>query len=870
MKNINLKQFIPHLIIIGVFLAITVVYFSPYLEGKTLNQMDNNHAKGMAQELNQYHEQTGEYSMWTNSMFGGMPAYLIKSGANKNIFSVFNRLLRFNLPDESMAIVFISLLFFYVLLLVLKVDPWLSMIGAFAFTFSTYNFIIIQVGHICKAYALAYSPLVLAGLIITYRGKYIWGGLLSLIALGLEFSASHPQITYYVFLIIGLFVLIQFIYAIIEKSLQNFLKSSAVLLVAIILSILPTTTNLWTTYEWGKYSIRGPSELKQQAPVDNQDADVEAAPIKSSKVSTGLDKDYALGWSYGKAETFTLLIPYFAGRHEVDNLEDTAVIRKIQESKIFKTWTEEIPQDTQNAANYSYQLVSYWGAMPFTGGPVYFGAIICFLFILGLVIVKGQIKWWLLSITVLSIMLAWGKNLSWFTDLFFDYFPMYNKFRAVSTTLVIAELSMPLLGFLALKTIYNKELEKTVLLKKFNIAFGITLGLVLILAFVPDIFISLITPSDLNFFESLKNHHYPNEFISKLTESIHDERLSIIRSSAFTSFTFIFLSGALIWLFIKEKIKSVILISGLALLVVIDLWIVDKRYLNEKDFVVKSSLQESTFPTDKAQEFIAKDKDPDFRVFNIAANTFNDGISPYYYKSIGGYHGAKLRRYQDVIDHYLMPARQNVIYLLQHDSTGRMLPIYLKQSAILNMLNTKYIVINPQANPITNNQTLGNAWFVKKTKFVNNADEELQNLNNLNPAQTAIIDKRFKELIPSSGFTKDSNSVIRLTSYKPDHLTYSTETASQQLAVFSEIYYEKGWNAYVDGKLNPHFRANYLLRAMMIPAGKHTIDFKFEPKSYSVGQQISSVSSILILILIFGAIFWEYKKSKSPVTEKKK
>ncbi len=859
MKSINIKQVVPHLIILGIFLLLTVIYFSPYLEGKTLSQMDNNHAKGMAQELNKFQQETGEYSMWTNSMFGGMPAYLIKMGPSNNIFGGLHRILRFDLPYESMAIVFISLIGFYVLLLCLNVSPWLSMLGAIAFTFSTYNIIFIQVGHVCKAYAIAYMAPVLAGLIITYRKKYILGGLLTTVALGLEITSSHPQITYYLFLMIGLYVLIQFIYSIIEKTLSSFLKASAILLTAIILSVMPAITNLWTTYEWGKYSIRGPSELKQKS-ITNQESETES--VTPQKNSSGLDKDYALGWSYGKAETFTLLVPYFVGRHQVEN-------KNIEETRIFKTWTDEMPQDTQNATNLYYQFTSYWGAMPFTGGPVYFGAIICFLFILGLIIVKGQIKWWLLSITLLSFMLAWGKNFSWLTDLFFDYFPLYNKFRAVSTTLIIAELSIPLLGFLALKSIFDNEIDKPKLIKKLTLAAGITLGLTLLLAFIPELFISLNASSDTQVFDMLKNNNFPNEFITKLGVSVHDERLSIIRTSALTSFVYILLASFLLWLFIKNKINSVILIVGLGLLITIDLWSVDKKYLNDKDYVVKTEADNSAFPTEPVNEFINKDTDPDFRVFNIAANTFNDGTSPYYYKNIGGYHGAKLRRFQDLVDRYLMNNRQMLIQVLQKDSTGMILPMFLKQSSILNMLNTKYIVYNPNANPIQNPNRLGNAWFIKDFKLVNNADEEINALEKFNPAQTAFIDKRFEKQVKSFKIMFDSSASIKLTNYKPNHLTYTSQSNSNQMAVFSEIFYDKGWNAYVDGKPVNHFRANYILRAMIVPAGKHIIEYKFEPKSYSVGQKISFASSVFIVILILLALFYEYRKSKTTVPDKK-
>ena len=568
---------------------------------------------------------------------------------------------------------------------------------------------------------------------------------------------------------------------------------------------------LWTTYEYGKETIRGKAELTN----------------KNEKVSSGLDKDYALDWSYGIAETFTILVPNFQGGdlNEHSKLYEAIVQKGIPESNA--------KQLVEGISHYTY-----WGKMPFTAGTVYFGAIICFLFVFGLFIVKGSIKWWLLAITVLSVVLAWGKNFPSVTDFFFYYFPLYNKFRAVSTTLVIAGFSMPLLGLLALKNIFSKEIDKKLLLKYLKISFAIVGGLCLVFSLIPNWFFDFTSPKD----ESIRSLGLPEEFANLIINILPLDRESLLRMDAFRSLIFIFLAAGLLWLYIKEKLKYPIIIAGLALLITVDLWSVDKRYLNEKEFFTPSE-ETNDFQKTAADEEILKDKDPDFRVFNVTTNPFTEVHTSYFHKSIGGYHGAKLRRYQDLIEHQISKNNRQV----------------------LNMLNTKYIIgADHQGNSIAqlNPFACGHAWFVNEYKLVNSPDEEMDALTNFEPLKTAIIDKRFENQLKNYTNAKDSSSIIKLLEYKPNHLTYQTETNKPQLAVFSEIYYDHGWDVFVDSKPAPYFRADYVLRSMVVPAGKHIIDFKFEPKSYYLGQKISLASSILIVILLIGAIFVEVKKSK--------
>ena len=840
----NLKNYaqkaLPFLIAIVIFIALSFVYFSPLLEGKVLPQMDNTHAKGMAQELVEFNKQTGEDSQWTNSMFAGMPAYQIHGGTSYNVFLHIQRFLRLGLPFTTVAILFIYMFGFYLLLLSLKFNNWQSMLGGISFGFASYNIIIIVAGHIMKTYAIAYMAPVIAGILMTYRKNYLWGAILTTFALGIEISTNHIQIIYYLALMVFLLILVQFIYAIIEKQLNDFAKASAILALAAVLAILPNITNLATTYEYGQESIRGPSEL-----TDN-----------TENKSTGLDKDYALAWSYGKSETFSLMIPNANGGASGAIGNNVKALKKVDPSMV------------QSVAQSS----SYFGSQPFTSGPVYLGAILIFLFIFGLFTINTSTKWWLLAAALLGIMLSWGKNFEAFTDFFFYYVPLYNKFRTVSMSLVITGLAVPLLAMIVLKEI----IEDKGFIKKhqlwFYVSLGVTAGISLILYITPDSFFNFLNLQEIAYFDGERAKAAESaqvlQQINTYTRGLEQARMEIFKADAIRSFGFIIVGAVLLLIYSSVKLfKESYLLLALAFLFLADMWTVDKRYLNEKHFQ-KKSFARNEFKKTPADKMILKDADPDYKVLSYLHSPFNDGYTPYFHKSIGGYHGAKLRRYQEIIDRYLGYEIQVVAQAYQNDTTGSLSGLFNKTN-IINMLNTKYVIFKPNEYELNWN-ALGHAWFVDDYDIVENADAELAALARFNPNKTAIIDKRFKSVtdkLPEAEFFSLDTGYIQLVSYAPNHLTYKSATPKERLAVFSEIYYDKGWNAYVDGFPTEHIRVNYILRGMIIPKGVHKIEFKFEPKTYSISQKVAAGSSILVVLLLLGLVGYTYKTKKAEIKE---
>jgi len=814
MKNISFKQVLPYLSAVVIFIVISLAYFSPLLEGKKLKQSDITQFKGMSKEISDFRDKTGEEALWTNSMFGGMPAYQISVQYKGNVLRYLDQLMQLYLPQPA-GMVFLYMIGFFILLLVLKVYKWLAIAGAIAFAFSSYLFIIFEAGHNSKAHAIGYMAPVLAGIILTYRGRYLAGGIMAAIALSLELLTNHLQITYYLMLIAGVFVITELVSSIREKQLPGFAKATGVLIIASIFAVATNITNIWATYEYGKETIRGKTEQTSE---------------KSNRTS-GLDKDYATGWSYGKLETFTLLIPNFNGGSSQGALTETSTTYKALKANNI---------DDNQAQKVIKALPLYWGTQPGVAGPVYIGAIIMFLFILALFVVDNKYKWWLLAATILSILLAWGKNFMPFTNFFLHYVPGYNKFRAVSMTLVMAELCIPLLAILGLQKAFSGEVDKKKLIKYLYYSLGIAGGISLFFAVAGSSVFDFISPSD---------EQYKSYFPDWLMAALREDRASLLSTDAFRSLAFILLAGAAIWAMINQKIKKPVFFAALILLILIDMWSVNRRYLNSDSFVRKS-VAAVPFQPSLADQIIMKDKDPDFRVFNQSAgNPFADASTSYFHKSLGGYHGAKLRRYQELIDHHLAKGNMNVY----------------------NMLNTKYFIVpdekGGQPQMQINMQAMGNAWFVNNAHMVNNADEEIDALTNFVPAETAIYDKRFENQVKGHIISKDTLTTIALTDYKPNHLTYKSETSREQLAVFSEIYYDKGWNAYIDGKLVPYFRANYVLRAMIVPAGNHTIEYKFEPKIYKTGEKISYASSILLVLLALGGIGLMAKRKRETSTK---
>ena len=811
MKKFSLKKALPYVAVLLIFVAVVMMYFSPVLEGKKLKQSDISNWKGMSKEIVDYREKTGEEALWTNSMFGGMPAYQISVEYKGNLIRYIDDVFKFGLPHPA-NLVLIYLIGFFILLMVLRVNPWLALAGSIAFAFSSYFFIILEAGHNSKAHAIGYMAPVLAGILLTYRGKYLAGALLTALFLALELRANHLQITYYLMLMVVLLGISRFIVAVRGKTVPDFLKASGLLLAATLLALSTNITNLWATWEYGKETIRGKSELSHSP--ENR--------------TTGLDKDYATQWSYGTGETFSLLIPNIKGgaTGALGNNEKAM-------SNVDPVFANSIAGQNQ-----------YWGDQPFTSGPVYVGAVMIFLFILGMFLLKGWMRWWLLAATILAILLSWGKNFMPFTDFFLHYIPGYNKFRAVSMILVIAELAIPLLGILTLKEI----LEKPTLLKNnmrpFYISLGITAGLAILFYLIPQTLFSFISGMEQSALNEQRQSLEPAQLtqFNDFVQNFKMARVSIFKADALRSLFFILAMGAAVFFYTRQKLNKSLFIALVTVIIALDVIPVAHRYLNNEDFARKQ-LVNNPFPPTTADQIILKDVDPDFRVLNTTVNTFQDASTSYYHKSIGGYHGAKLRRYQELIEHQIMNNNEQV----------------------LNMLNTKYFIVrgeNGKPSVQINMEALGHAWFVSDLRMVKNADEEIDALTNFSPERTAIIDQRFKPVIGKFDAKRDTTASIELIEYAPNKLVYQSKSRLPQMAVFSEIYYDKGWNAFIDDKPTPYFRANYVLRAMLVPEGEHTITFKFEPTVFFTGEKISFAGSLLLILLGAGYLVSLFLKRK--------
>jgi len=821
MKKFNFFATLPYVVAIVIFLIITLAYFTPLLEGKRIVQSDIIQFSGMSKEIVDFRTKTGQEPLWTNSMFGGMPAYQISTKYTSNLIGYLDTIFTIGLPHPA-NLVFLYFLGFFILLLVMRVNPWLAITGAIGFALSSYFFIIIDAGHNSKAHAIGYIAPVIAGIILTMRGKYLWGGIITAIFLSLEIKANHPQITYYLGMIALIMGIAELIDSIRFKKFVPFLKSLGILVIAAIFAVLTNITSLWATYEYGKYTIRGKSELSS---------------AKADRTS-GLDRSYITQWSYGVGETMTLLIPNFYGGASGGKLGLNSELAKALRSN---------NQPENVVKYYTGQPIPplYWGNQPGTA-PVYIGAVIFFLFILGLIVVKGSVKWWLLAATLLSIMLAWGHNFMAFTDFFLSYLPGYNKFRAVTMILVIAEFTMPLLGILALKEMFDPSRDKKKLFKALQIAFYITEGLCLIFILFPGMFLDFIGPYDNSY---AKQYELPDW----LVQAIQADRKSLLISDALRSFIFILFTGVLLWLVIYQKLKQQYAYIVLIVLILADMFMVDKRYLNNENFTSRSKV-ENPFTPSPADEQILKDPDPDYRVLNLTVNPFMDATTSYFHKSIGGYHGAKFRRYQELIDAGINKDISEFSKTINTDNTS-----------VLNMLNTKYIIFpdnNRQPVAFPNQNAMGNAWFVFGVKQVENADAEIKALTDFKPDSIAIIEKRFADELKGYSMGKDPSDSIWLISYAPNQLDYRYKTKNTGLAVFSEIYYPKGWNAYIDDKPAPHFRADYVLRAMVLPAGEHKLVFKFEPSVYRMGEKISLISSLILIVTVICLVVFEILNSR--------
>lgn len=799
----SFKKLLPHLIVLVGFIVCALLYFNPVLQGKTIFQSDIVHYQGMAKQQTDFKAETGEETYWTNSAFGGMPTYQLGAKYPNNYIKKLDLSLRF-LPRPA-DYLFLYFLGFYILLLVLKVDWKLAGLGALAFGFSTYLIIILGVGHNSKAHAIAYMPLVLSGIILTFRKKYIAGFLLTAIAMGLELVANHYQMTYYLLLLVIVLGIVYLIDAYKKQELPHYFKSIGILAVAVILSIGLNATNILATKEYVKESTRGPSEL-----TINTDG-------TKRENTNGLSKEYITEYSYGIVESFNLFIPRFYGGGSGEDVGEN--------SAMYKFFTDRGVSPAE-AKEYAKSTPTYWGDQTIVEAPAYIGAVVIFLFVLGLFLVKGRLKWWLLGGTILSLLLSYGKNLDFLTDFFINVVPLYNKFRAVSSIQVILELCIPILAIIAIKKLFDdtSNEEKLNALKKTTI---ITAGFA-VLILLGKLF---------GFFDFVGGNdgYYRQNYGQDFVDALREDRASFLTMDTFRTLIFVLLSAGIIYLFIKKKFNETKVILAFTVLIVVDLVSVDRRYVNNEDFVSKIKM-ERPYQANKADLQILKD-DSNYRVYDL---TSGGAKASYFHNALGGYHAAKPKRYQDLYEFYLSNNNINV----------------------LNMLNAKYIIgqgENGEPFPYVNNEANGNAWFVKQLIKVKNADQEIKALDSLDNKNVAIFS--MAELQEKT-FQVDSTASIKVETYKPNYIKYSSNNSNDGFAVFSEMFYGNGWNAYIDGNLKPHYKVNYALRGLQIPKGKHIVEFKFEPKVIETGSKIALASSVLLFILIIGGLFYQFKNRK--------
>lgn len=808
-----------HFAVAGIFLVLCFFYFSPAFQGKVLGQGDTLGAQSTTKEIMDYRARDTTI-LWTNQIFGGMPAYQLWAPYKANIATHIVTAISYWLPSP-VGLVLVLLLGTYFLFSVLKLSPWLAAAGAVAFTFTSYNMILLAAGHSEQAFAIAFFAPILASVLLTLRGRYLLGSSLMALFLAIEIKGNHLQMTYYLLMAILILIGIELYHAIKNKTVAQFIKSLCYLAAASLLAFAVNASILWSTYEYGKDSYRGKSNLANNA----------------KEPRDGLDRDYIYQYSQGVAECFTFLVPNASGGASGPELFD-------ENSEMVKVFTDK-GQPAEQALNIVQQITTrpgmeglslYWGdKRPSTSGPNYFGAGICLLFVLGLLIVKDRLKWWLLGTVVLTMLLSFGGNWPYLSDLFLKYFPLYNKFRTVDSILAVTSLCVPVLAFLAIREVIATA-DKKILLKKLLLSLYITGGLLLILIILPELLLSF-KPSDqvssvANLTQALRGD---GATANALANAVVKDRINLERVDAIRSLIFVLFTFGIVWLFIKQKLNLTAFSVVLLALILVDLWQVDKRYLKDTNFTEK---QETSVPQRPVDTEIAKDADPDFRVFDATANMKMDVQNAFFHKTLGGYSAARMKRYDELMDNQF---------------NGRANP------AVLNMLNTKYIIAPDSSKQgqtlYPNPAACGNAWFIKHIKYVANADEEMQALSHFEPKDEALADRQYQAIIGNEPIVPDSGATIKLAAYNPDHMVYRSSSKTAGIAVFSEIYYNKGWKLFIDGTESPYFRADYLLRAAPIPAGQHKIEFIFHPRPYYVGEEISTAGSILLMLLLGSALF---------------
>ncbi len=832
MKNQNWKNYLPYLVAIITFVIIATIYASPILENKLLYAVDTISGKGMGNDVVEYKKETGIRSYWTGGMFSGMPTYQITGHApSVSWLTPLMQIYRLNLP-LTIGLIFIYLAGFFILMRSFNINRWLSIVGAIAITFSSYFFIIIQAGHNNKVLGIAYLAPIIAGFMLIFQKRYVWGIILTLLfsAFGLT---VHPQMTFYYFMLIGVLFFAELYIHIKEKRVKDLLIGILIFTGCVGLGGATRYSTIVANSEYVKETMRGGhSELEKTTDSTNK--------------TKGLDLDYATQWSYGIDETFTLIIPNFKGGSSHYDLGENSHIAK----ELY-----ELGVSHKDVKNITKSMPAYWGSQPFTSGPVYVGAIVLFLFILGLLIVKGPYKWALLVATLFSILLSWGKNFIFLTELFFNYFPMYDKFRAVSSILVVAEVTIPLLGFLAIKAIMEQEITKEKLVRSIYIATGITVGISLIFALFGGSFYDFTSSQDEQLIAQFSQWFGGRaDLADNLLSALRLDRAAMLKGDAWRSVIFILLTAALLWLFVQKKIKGYLLILSLGVLVLVDMWSIDRRFLNNNDFVTEREFYKQ-FRKHPYEEDILKDPTLHYRVLNLATNTFNESRTSYHLKSIGGYHAAKLRRYQDLIDNYI--SKMNF--------------------SVLDMLNTRYIIFKDKSGNVLhqlNPTALGNAWFVDTILVTQTPNEECDALGEINLKNSAVTDAQFEHFVKKHIPQHDSLATIQLTSYTPDIIEYKSSASMDGIVVFSEIYYPYGWKAYIDDKPVEHFRANYTLRALNVPAGEHHIRFEFRPDSMFKEDKISMLFiilmySIIVAVVVYSIIIYLRKKDNNTLIVKK-
>ncbi|MDH3709144.1 MAG: YfhO family protein [Cyclobacteriaceae bacterium] len=807
---------LPHLFAIIVFLMVSTIFYSPLVfSGKSLDQHDISQGIAASQEIIEHRNQTGEEALWTNSIFGGMPAYLINTRWSGDLMLHVQHLISLWLPSAA-GVMLVCCLTFYILLLVFKVRPWLSIIGALGFSLGSFNIISVEAGHMWKMWAIAYMPLVLAGVHLAFNKRLLMGFALVALGLALELRSNHLQMTYYLLILLLIYGAVQLFYALKYGQLSGLLKPLGYLVVAALLAVLCNSGKIWSVYEYGKYSTRGAPELTQEA-----------------ATSKGLDREYAFRWSNGIMEPLTLMIPEFFGGPSINTLPSDSNLGEALRAN---------GQAPVQVRQYLQQVATYWGDQPFVAGPAYAGAIVMFLFIMGLSLVDRRNRLWLVIAILLSILLSWGNNFEIFNNLMFDYFPGYNKFRSVSFTIVIALVCIPLVGFLGLEKLMANASDPKV--RTQLVRAGIITGSILVLA---------VIYSNIGSFRGANDEQLFSQVPPWYAQALKADRASILRNDAIRSLIFAGLVWLILFYHVKNKVARNLVYAILGVMVLADLWGVNKRYLQNEDFISRNTLKPAATAADQQ---ILQDPDLNYRVLSFLSSPWNDAVATSYHRSVGGYHGAKMRRYADVIEGCLDTEFRSLLQELR--SNGQ-----VGSHPVLNMLNTKYLIAGNEAgSAIRNPYAQGSAWFVPEVQLVNSADEEFAALCNLPIASKALVDQsKFPiDHVANTNTFSTSGSVV-LEDYKPNYLKYRTQNQELGFAVFSEIYYPKGWQATIDGASTEIIRANYLLRALVVPAGSHVIEFKFVPKAYIVGNRIMMVSSTVLMIIVLLIFYREIKKS---------